>query len=76
MLHSLVIAASDIAGKSPDKTAFYVMGGLLAFWAVVVSAIGISRHEEWPATARAAHGVMGISVVLVLGAMAAAVLSS
>ncbi len=72
MLHSLVLAASE----TPNKTAFYVMGGLLAFWAVVVSAIGISRHEEWPATARAAHGVMGISVVLVLGAMAAAVLSS
>jgi hypothetical protein len=72
MLHSIVTAAAE----APSKTPFYIMGGLLALWAVAVSAIGIARHEEWPATDGAARGVMGVSVVLVLGAMAAAVLTS
>jgi hypothetical protein len=76
MLHALVTAASDVAGEEPSKTAFYVLGGVLALWAVVVSAIGISRHDDFPSSDGAARGVMGISVVLVLAAMASAVITA
>jgi hypothetical protein len=76
MLHSLVTAASEVAGEEPSKTAFYVMGGVLALWAVVVSALGISRHDDFPSSDGAARGIMGISVVLVAAAMATAVITA
>jgi hypothetical protein len=73
MLHSLVIAAAE---AEHSKTAFYICGCLLALWAVVVSAIGISRHDEFPSSDGAVRGVMGISVVLVVAAMATAVITA
>ena len=73
MLHATITAASEIAGEEPSKTAFYILGGALAAWAVIVSAIGIARHEAWPSSEGAKRGVMAISVLLVLGAMASAV---
>ena len=41
----------------------------------MVSAIGITAHETFPPTKSAARGVMAISVVLVLLAMASAVIT-
>jgi len=58
-----------------SKVPFYVAGGVLAAWAVIVSAIGISRPEfpEGPTQTRA---VIALSVVLVIAAMATAVLTA
>jgi hypothetical protein len=73
-LLSLVIAAGE-AHEEPSKAAFYVAGGVLATWAVLVSALGMAR-QDFPATATAARGVMGISAVLVVAAMAAILLTA
>jgi hypothetical protein len=35
-------------GRGALETLFYVCGGLLAVFAVVISAIGISRHDSFP----------------------------
>jgi hypothetical protein len=73
MVHALLVLA---AGESePSKAAFYICGGLLAAWAVVLSAIGLSR-AEFPENAVAARGVMGISVLLVAGTIATAVITA
>jgi hypothetical protein len=72
-LFSLVLAADAAAEKS--KTAFYLLGGLLAVWAVVLSGIGMSQ-ATFPATVGAKRGVIALTGVLVLGAMAAAVLTA
>lgn len=56
----------------PSKTPFFIVGGALALWAVVLAAYGITR-PEFPANAVAARGVMAISFVLMVGAMIAAV---
>jgi len=61
--------------EEPSKTPFYIAGGLLAGWAVVLSAVGLTRHE-FPGSAAVARGVMAISTLLVAGAMVAAVASS
>ena len=74
MLHALITFAATEEGEESSKTLFYVFGGLLAVWAVVVSAIGIRAHETFPPTRRR-RGVMAISVVLVLCAMASAVIT-
>ena len=75
MLANLIAFAAE-AGAEPSKTLFYVFGGLLAAWAVIVSTIGIRAHETFPATRTATRGVIAISVVLILCAMASAVLTS
>jgi len=69
-MHALLVLASE--GAEPSKTAFYVAGGALAAWAVILSAIGLSR-PEFPGSDGAARGVMAISAILVIAAAAAAV---
>jgi hypothetical protein len=74
-MHALLTFAAEAAGEETSKAAFYIAGSLLALWALLVSAIGISRHREWPGSATAARGVMGISAVLVVAAMVTAVIT-
>ena len=69
-MHALLVLAAE--GAEPSKTAFYVAGGVLAAWAVILSAIGLSR-PEFPGSDGAARGVMAISAILVIAAAAAAV---
>ena len=71
-----LIAFAAEAGAEPSKVPFYIFGGLLAAWAVIVSTIGIRSHETFPPSRSAARGVIAISVVLILCAMASAVLTS
>jgi len=55
--------------------AFYVIGGTLAVWAVVVSFLGITR-KDFPASAVAERAVAVVSLVLVLGAISAAIVGA
>jgi hypothetical protein len=73
VLQALITFAAEEAEGS--KTAFYVIGGALAAFAVVVSAIGIRGHETFPSSMRAYRAVLGLAIVLVAGAMATAVLT-
>ena len=52
--------------------AFHVCGGLLAIWAIVVFALGVSR-EDFPATAGATRVVTLISIVLTALAIGSAI---
>jgi hypothetical protein len=51
---------------------FYVAGGCLAAWALIVTAIGV-RREDFPATPGATRIVGAISIVLVLTAIGLAI---
>jgi len=75
VLHALISLAAA-AEEEPSKTPFYILGGLLAVWAVAVSAVGILRHDTFPPSRGAARGVIAISVLLILGAMASAILTA
>jgi plastocyanin len=55
-----------------EITAFHIIGGLLAIWAVVLTALGVMR-EDFPGKGRGAAIVMGISAVLVVGTIGAAI---
>ena len=76
MLLSTLMAAAEAGEEESSKTLFYVMGGVLAAFAVIVSVIGIRRHETFPPSERAARGVMALAAVLVALTMAAAVVTS
>ena len=71
-----LIAFAAEAGAESSKTLFYVCGGVLVVWALLVSAMGIRAHESFPPTQSAARGVMAISVVLILLAMGSAVITA
>jgi hypothetical protein len=74
MPDALVFAAEAAEGGS--HAAFYILGLALAGWAVLVSAIGILRADRFPARAAVRNGVMLISMLLVVGATASAVLTA
>ena len=75
MLLATLIAAAEAGEEESSKTLFYVMGGVLAAFAVVISAIGIRGHETFPPSQGAARGVMTLAVVLVVLTLAAAILT-
>ena len=67
---TLLLAASE-----PSKVAFYIAGGVLALWAVVLAAIGL-RQPSFPGGASGQRGVIAISLLLVVIAIGAAILTS
>jgi hypothetical protein len=69
---SLIMAVDR---HEPSKVPFYIVGGAVAAWAVVLSAIGLSR-PDFPGESRLARMVMAFSAVLVVSAMAVAVITS
>jgi hypothetical protein len=73
VLHALVTFAA--VEEEVSKTAYYVAGSVLASFAVIISAIGIRRHETFPPSRGAALGVIGLAALLVAATMAAAVIT-
>ena len=55
-----------------DITAFHVLGVCLALWAVILTAIGVTRHD-FPGKGAGTRIVMAISAVLVAATIAAAI---
>jgi hypothetical protein len=51
---------------------FYFVGGALAVWALLVSALGVMR-EDFPSSRNATRLVGAISLVLVIGAIGSAI---
>jgi hypothetical protein len=75
VLHALVTFAQHAVEEETSKTAYYVAGSVLAGFAVIISAIGIRRHETFPSSRRGAWGVIALATVLVGATMAAAVIT-
>jgi hypothetical protein len=53
-------------------TGFYIAGSVLAAWALLVTAVGVTR-EEFPGSAGATRLVGAISVLLVVAAIGSAI---
>lgn len=63
-----------LASAEASKVPWYVAGGVLAVWAVVVSAIGLSR-PGFPGSKAGRQLVIAVSFVLMVAAMTAAVVT-
>jgi hypothetical protein len=72
MVHVLTLAAAD--GAATSKTPFYLCGGLLVLWALVLAGIGMSR-PDFPGAVAIERRVIAITVLLVAAAMATAVIT-
>jgi hypothetical protein len=70
---AVILAAAEHAAKPHRSEApFFVMGPLLAAFAILISVFGFKR-PDFPATAAAARGVMAAGALLVAGAVSTAV---
>jgi hypothetical protein len=74
MVHALlVLAAAEAEEKS--KVPFFICGGLFAVWAIVLFAVGM-RSTTFPGGQSAERGVIAVSLVLMVAAMATAVITA
>jgi hypothetical protein len=74
MVHAfLLLAAAEAEEKS--KVPFFICGGLFACWAIVLFAVGM-RSRTFPGGQGAERGVIAVSVVLMVAAMATAVITA
>jgi hypothetical protein len=64
-----------ITAAETSKTPFFIIGGALAVYAVILATIGINR-PGFPFNARGERGVITLTGVLVVLAIGAAILTS
>jgi hypothetical protein len=74
VLHALITFATEEGGEETSKTLFYLAGGILVVFAILVSALGITK-SDFPGSKSAARGVMALGALLVAVTMAAAVIT-
>jgi plastocyanin len=65
-------SAVSVLAAAPSKVPFYVAGGVLVVWAVVLAVTGITR-PGFPSSQRGRRGVLAASALLVVTTMTAAV---
>jgi hypothetical protein len=70
---ALLQAAAEEA--EPSKVPFFICGGLFAAWAIVMFLVGM-RSETFPGGQRGERGVIAVSAVLMVAAMATAVITA
>jgi hypothetical protein len=75
-MHAALIQAVPVLAAAKSKVPFYIVGGLLICWALVLS-MGIGmRRPEFPGTVAAERAVIGITAVLVVATMTMAIVTS
>ena len=67
--------SSLIAAAAPSHVPFFIAGGLLAVWAVVLSYIGLTR-PAFPYGASGQRAVIGFSSLLAAVAIAMAIVTA
>jgi hypothetical protein len=67
----LLITAAD----EPSKVPFFIIGGALAVYAVILGTIGIQR-PNFPSSIAAQRGVIALTAVIAVLAVGAAILTS
>ena len=75
-MHGTALALLPVLAAEKSRTPFYIAGGVLVAWALILSlALGL-RHPAFPRNLTGERVVIAISVVLVLAAMSAAVVTA
>jgi plastocyanin len=75
-MHSLAVTLAPVLAAENSKVPFYIAGGLLVAWALILS-LGLGlRKERFPYNLQGQRTVSAITAVLVLGAITTAVITS
>jgi uncharacterized cupredoxin-like copper-binding protein len=75
-VHTLAIHLAPVLAAEKSKTAYYIAGGLLVAWALIVSVLFGLRKPDFPGSLGGQRVVMAISAVLVIAAASTAVITS
>ena len=75
-MHAVAIQLAPVLGAEKSKVPFYIAGGALIVWALVLS-LGLGmRKPDFPGNAAGERVVIAITTVLVLAAASMAVATS
>jgi plastocyanin len=75
-VHTLALQLAPVLAAEKSKVPFYIAGGLLVTWALVLS-LGIGmRRPDFPGSRAGQHTVVAVSAALVLAAVSTAVLTA
>jgi plastocyanin len=75
-MHSAALYLAPVLGAEKSKVPYYIAGGLLVAWAVIVS-IGLGlRRPTFPGSLAGQRAVLTITALLVLATLTTAVLTS
>jgi len=75
-MHTLALQLAPVLAAEKSKVPFYIAGGILVVWALVLS-LGLGlRKPDFPGSLAGQRAVMAVSVLLVLAAVSTAVLTS
>ena len=69
------MSALLLAASAPSKVPFFIAGGALAVWAVILAAIGLNR-PDFPGNLRGQRAVIAITFTIVVIALAMAIVTS
>jgi hypothetical protein len=69
------VSALLLAASGTSKVPFFLAGGALAAWAVILAAIGLNR-PDFPGDRRGQRTVIGITLTLMVIAIAMAIATS
>jgi plastocyanin len=75
-MHATVLQLTPILGAEKSKVPFYIAGGLLVAWALLVSVVIGMRKPDFPSTKAAQRGIIAVTAVLVVAAASTAVITS
>jgi len=71
----LLFAQEHLAEEEVSKTPFYIAAGALVAFALLLSAVGISRHATFPPSRAVGRGLSLVMLVLVVAAAYTAVIT-
>jgi plastocyanin len=75
-MHLATLHLVPILGAEKSKVPFYIAGGVLVAWALILSMVLGMRRPDFPSSKQGERGVIGVTAVLVLVTVAAAVITS
>ena len=75
-MHSLAVHLAPVLAAEKSKTAYYIAGGLLVAWALIVSVLLGLRKPDFPNNLGGQRVVIAIAAVLVLATTSTAVITS
>jgi hypothetical protein len=75
-MHAAVLQLAPVLGAAKSKVPFYIAGGLLVSWALILS-LGLGlRKPDFPGSVTGQRAVIAVTAVLVAATMTMAVVTS
>jgi hypothetical protein len=64
-----------LAAAETSKTPFYILGGVLVVWALILAFLGLNR-PQFPGNKQGERGVIALTLVLAVLAIGSAIVTS